>query len=190
MLRSVFPWFVHIELYKQTCDSTNKARWPSDISEHSPKVSTVNFTGAHTQHTSITWFSATHFLCISFQVSRRLTEDSNRQLRTSVLTRLWLVEIPRNASQRRFRERVNYIHCKFKWHILLTHKKPRYLAWSRVPFSIMFIISKKWQLWSLLLKLTLIPAWIDNYMPRKVWDEITYPFLNTAVTLSCLVQHF
>ena len=25
---------------------------------------------------------------------------------------------------------------------------------------------------------TLIPAWISNYMPRKVWYEITYPFLN------------
>ena len=23
-----------------------------------------------------------------------------------------------------------------------------------------------------------IPAWISNYMTRKVWDEITYPFLN------------
>ena len=26
--------------------------------------------------------------------------------------------------------------------------------------------------------LTLIPAWISNYMPCKVWDEITYPFRN------------
>ena len=26
--------------------------------------------------------------------------------------------------------------------------------------------------------LTLIPAWISNYIPRKAWDEITYPFLN------------
>ena len=26
--------------------------------------------------------------------------------------------------------------------------------------------------------LTLIPAWIRNHMPGKVWDEITYPFLN------------
>ena len=26
--------------------------------------------------------------------------------------------------------------------------------------------------------LTLIPAWISNHMPGKVWDEITYPFLN------------
>ena len=26
--------------------------------------------------------------------------------------------------------------------------------------------------------LTLIPAWITNYMPGKVWGEITYPFLN------------
>ena len=26
--------------------------------------------------------------------------------------------------------------------------------------------------------LTLISAWISNYMPNKVEDEITYPFLN------------
>ena len=26
--------------------------------------------------------------------------------------------------------------------------------------------------------LTLIPAWISNYIHYKVWDEITYPFLN------------
>ena len=25
--------------------------------------------------------------------------------------------------------------------------------------------------------LTLIPAWISNYMPRKVWNKITYPLL-------------
>ena len=34
-------------------------------------------------------------------------------------------------------------------------------------------------LWPLLLHgSTLIPAWISNYMPCNVWDEITYPFLN------------
>ena len=26
--------------------------------------------------------------------------------------------------------------------------------------------------------LTLIPAWISNYIHYKVWDAITYPFLN------------
>ena len=26
--------------------------------------------------------------------------------------------------------------------------------------------------------LILIPAWISNHMPRKVWAEIIYPFLN------------
>ena len=26
--------------------------------------------------------------------------------------------------------------------------------------------------------LTLIPAWISNHLPGKMWDEITYPFLN------------
>ena len=30
----------------------------------------------------------------------------------------------------------------------------------------------------LLLKLTLISAWISNHVPRKVWVEITYSFLN------------
>ena len=24
----------------------------------------------------------------------------------------------------------------------------------------------------------LLLTWISNHMPRKVWDEITYPFLN------------
>ena len=32
--------------------------------------------------------------------------------------------------------------------------------------------------------LTLIPAWIDDYMRRNVWDEITYQFPNfNAVTV-------
>ena len=26
--------------------------------------------------------------------------------------------------------------------------------------------------------LTLFPAWISNYIHYKMWDEITYPFLN------------
>ena len=26
--------------------------------------------------------------------------------------------------------------------------------------------------------LTLMPTWISNYTHYKVWDEITYPFLN------------
>ena len=26
--------------------------------------------------------------------------------------------------------------------------------------------------------LTLIPEWISNHMPSKVWDEMAYPFLN------------
>ena len=26
--------------------------------------------------------------------------------------------------------------------------------------------------------LTLTPAWISHHMSSKVWDEITYPFLN------------
>ena len=30
--------------------------------------------------------------------------------------------------------------------------------------------------------LTLIPAWISNHMPSKVWDEINYPFPNFSGT--------
>ena len=33
--------------------------------------------------------------------------------------------------------------------------------------------------------LTLIPAWISNHMPSKVWDEISYPFPNFN---SCTVE--
>ena len=33
--------------------------------------------------------------------------------------------------------------------------------------------------------LTLIPAWISNHMPNKMWDDITYPFLNFN---SCTVE--
>ena len=33
--------------------------------------------------------------------------------------------------------------------------------------------------------LTLIPAWIRNYTLGKVWDEITYPFLNFS---GCTVE--
>ena len=29
--------------------------------------------------------------------------------------------------------------------------------------------------------LTLIPAWISNYIHYNVWDEVTYPFLNFNV---------
>ena len=37
-----------------------------------------------------------------------------------------------------------------------------------------------WDIFGLFYKhgLTLIFAWIGNYMPSKVWDEITYPFPN------------
>ena len=33
--------------------------------------------------------------------------------------------------------------------------------------------------WSASYGLTLIPAWLSNYIHCKVWDEITYPFLNS-----------
>ena len=36
--------------------------------------------------------------------------------------------------------------------------------------------------------LTLIPAWINNHMPCKMWDEITYPFINFNVATVETVQ--
>ena len=40
-----------------------------------------------------------------------------------------------------------------------------------------------WDLaWWQLLPSTLIPSWISNHMFSKVWDEITYPFLNFSGT--------
>ena len=49
-------------------------------------------------------------------------------------------------------------------HINLTIRPPiRQYLMSGIPF---------YEHW-----LTLIPAWISNYIHYKVWDEITYPFL-------------
>ena len=36
----------------------------------------------------------------------------------------------------------------------------------------------------MLIRITLIPAWISNHMPSRVWDEITCPFQNFN---SCIV---
>ena len=33
--------------------------------------------------------------------------------------------------------------------------------------------------------LTLIPSWVNDYIHYKVWDEITYPFLNLN---SCTIE--
>ena len=35
-----------------------------------------------------------------------------------------------------------------------------------------------WLYYEILVDLTLTPAWISNYIHYKVWDDITYPFLN------------
>ena len=54
-------------------------------------------------------------------------------------------------------------------------------GWTRFEFKII------WEISSIAITtsgrfyshgLTLIPAWISNHMPSKVWGEITYPFLN------------
>ena len=43
-------------------------------------------------------------------------------------------------------------------------------------------------------ELTLVPAWINNHMPSKVWDENTYRFLNfnctTVDVLNEYIKHF
>ena len=48
------------------------------------------------------------------------------------------------------------------------------------------MLTKYYRLWdcgdnitvALLMSATLITAWISNYIHYKVWDEITYSFLN------------
>ena len=45
------------------------------------------------------------------------------------------------------------------------HKSPVEIIWISFPRGPFY-----WH------GLTLIPAWINNNMPSKVWDEITYPF--------------
>ena len=47
------------------------------------------------------------------------------------------------------------------------------------------VLLGSWIEMSNLLVVTLIPAWISNHMPSKVWDEITYPFLNFS---GCTVE--
>ena len=38
--------------------------------------------------------------------------------------------------------------------------------------------------------LTLIPAWRSNYMPGKMWDEITYSFLKVKEWIINFIPHF
>ena len=53
----------------------------------------------------------------------------------------------------------------------------RYTFMNTVPrLNPMIFLSNQGPL--LLIWFTLFPAWISNHMPSKVWDEITYPFLN------------
>ena len=56
----------------------------------------------------------------------------------------------------------NTVDCNMKLHVETTRIDHR--SDSRAPFYYH--------------GLTLIPAWINNYIHYKVWDEITYPFLN------------
>ena len=42
--------------------------------------------------------------------------------------------------------------------------------------TVPYPVGARW--WATWYGLTLIPAWISNYMNYKMWDEITYPFPN------------
>ena len=48
-----------------------------------------------------------------------------------------------------------------------------YKIWSAFPTSIYTHLGPFYQQ-----GLTLIPAWLNHHFHSKVWDEITYPFLN------------
>ena len=45
-----------------------------------------------------------------------------------------------------------------------------------ITFCGLLLINK--HIWASFINMTLIPAWINNQMYRKVWDEITYAFPN------------
>ena len=58
-------------------------------------------------------------------------------------------------------------------HVLAKGPLPK---WINKTFEMMF---EQFTLWSMRhVSHPLIPAWICNYIPCKVWGEITYPFLN------------
>ena len=61
----------------------------------------------------------------------------------------------------------------FHGNIAFTHS-------NHLDVTIKLTISQREDTWGLIYKqgLTFIPAWRSNHMPGKVWDEITYPFLN------------
>ena len=76
-----------------------------------------------------------------------------------------------NSADRRC---LNYI-----WVILL-HTKPRILLGTQTHFKA-YRVHNSWNIQYHLRPLLLtriISVWVDNYMPCKVWNEITYPFPN------------
>ena len=50
-------------------------------------------------------------------------------------------------------------------------------AWMNNGTYLYFVLCKAWGPFYQH-GLTLIPTWISNYIHYKLWDEITYPFLN------------
>ena len=62
-----------------------------------------------------------------------------------------------------------------QWECITMNVSHNYDWCSNEASKIRPVVSEKHKMTS---GLTLIPAWISNYMPGKVWDEITYPFLN------------
>ena len=62
---------------------------------------------------------------------------------------------------------INWNICNMAAILLRPQEVPASSKWSLFPGAFFYEHG-----------LTLIPAWISNYMPGIVWGEITYPFLN------------
>ena len=66
---------------------------------------------------------------------------------------------------------------------MIVHFSANILKWELVckfgvRFHIFINIYAFTYIFTLFYGLTLIPTWMSNRMPSKLWDEITYPFLN------------
>ena len=59
-----------------------------------------------------------------------------------------------------------FIHCSYGVGIKYS-RRTRSIQWLLIPSDPFYLYG-----------LTLIPTWIDNHIPSKVWDEITDPFQN------------
>ena len=77
---------------------------------------------------------------------------------------VFLTDCPQNVS--------SWVTCVFppspSWLLLVNH--PDIIQWTCKGHPISRLSGP--------IKLTLLPAWISNHIPRDVWGEITYPFPN------------